>query len=451
MVAPAIGGGGASSIKNLPFGEFPIADFTALTSGLIELMVDDYHGTNYADIGYKYDFDFKGLSYSPYGQVAFSYKINDYIQFAVGSRFIYSITDAGGGLQNFTLENEALGLSLSPGDYITKIVEDVDVQYPELGLLLADLADALPLELEIEARQTDFGFTPFFGVNFNWHDRWFIGMKYEHKTSINLVTSVAEGKDGAGAYVEGRVTPSDFPGFFSGGVQFRPNDKLTLAIGNRTFFNKRANLNGREEYLISNYKEFDAAFEYKVLPRLKISGGGTYRTVRMENEYYTSVDYFLPALTGTAGFKADINKRMAVEAGFLFTKYITRDYVQDVEIFGGLAPLLLGQELPDIINDNTLRRVDFQMGGHVYYASVGVDFWMGSIEENKIARQARISKVKNDRAENQNKRQKRREIRREDRPGLKVSRVQARQDWLDRRNKTKEERRHEFPEEIKSE
>ncbi len=147
------------------------------------------------------------------------------------------------------------------------------------------------------------------------------------------------------------------------------------------------------------------------------------------------------------GFKADINKRMAVEAGFLFTKYITRDYVQDVEIFGGLAPLLLGEELPDVINDPLLRRIDFQMGGHVYYASVGVDFWMGSIEENKAAREERIHKIKNERQENQNKRQKRREIRQEERPGLKQSRYDFRRDWLERRELSREQRRQEFLEE----
>jgi len=31
MVTPAVGGGGASAISNLPFGEFPIADLTGIS------------------------------------------------------------------------------------------------------------------------------------------------------------------------------------------------------------------------------------------------------------------------------------------------------------------------------------------------------------------------------------------------------------------------------------
>ncbi len=451
MAAPAIGGGGSSSLTNLPFAEFPIADFAALTQGIIDLTVDNPHHTNYDDFDYSYDFDFSGLSYSPFGQVGMAYEINKYISVAAGVRFLFYIVDARGSLSNIRFTNDELGISLSPGDYVRYIVENEDVQYPELGLLLADLADILPFDLEIEARQTDFAFTPYFGVNFNWKDRWYAGFKFEPKTKVNLITNVIDGKDGSGAYVQDKQQRADMPGQLNLGAQFVPNNKISVAFHNRSVFHKRINIDGREDFVISNAAEYNAALEFRVLPRLRYSIGGGYRTLKVEDEYYTSIDYFLPSFTFGTGFKADINKRMAVEAGLIYTKYITQNYRQDVEIFGGLAPLLLGDELPDVINDNFSRNVQFEMGGQVFYASVGVDFWMGSIEENKIAREERTNKLRYERKEFQNKRQKRRELRREERPGIKEHRQRIRTDWLERRSRFKEERRHEFPVEPETE
>ncbi len=400
FVTPAIGGGGSSIIENLPFGEYPIADFTSLTKFLIKEMVDKHHNTNYSDIKYDYDFEFSGLSFSPSFQFNLAYKLNQYISLSAGARMTYYISTATGSLSNLRFNNEALGLSLSPENYINHIVDNVDVQYPDEGRLLATLVGSLPLELEIDARQTDISYTPIIGLNFNWHDRWFIGLKYDHRTAINLTTTVKDGKDGAGAFVDGKQVRSDIPGVFAAGLTFKPNDRLTLAAGHRLVFMKRANLNGREEFLVSNYKEFDIAFEYKVLPRLKVSAGGTYRTIRFENEYYTSVDYLLPAYTGGAGFKTEMSDRISIEFGFLYTRYVKARYNQQVEIFGGLASLLLGEELPDFINEPLKRKVEYEMTGQAIVASLGVNFWMGSIEENRKGRQNRIYNVRVERKYN---------------------------------------------------
>jgi long-chain fatty acid transport protein len=411
MVTPAVGGGGASAISNLPFGEFPIADLTAISRDVIKELVDKPFGTQYSDIDYSYDFSFKGLSFSPAAQANFGFKINKYLAGSVGARMIYYIVNAGGGLSNLRFNNETLGISKSPKDYIQDMGREVPQINEEITDVIGELLGAFPLELEIEATQSGFGVTPIVGLNFNYNDRWNVGLKYEHRTYINLITKVPDPeKNGGGVYVDGKEQRADFPGMFTSGITFKPNERLIFAVGNRLFFNKRANLNGREDFLISNYKEFDAAFEYEMLPRLRISAGATYRTVRMENEYYTSIDYFLPAVTFAGGIKSTISQRIEVEAGLLFTKYLTRNYVQNVGIFGGLLPAV-GIELPDFIDEAFNRRFDYEMSGLVYYASVGVNFWMGSIEENKKGREARVAQVKEDRASNQFIRQHRREYR----------------------------------------
>ncbi|MEZ5008458.1 MAG: hypothetical protein R2753_09960 [Chitinophagales bacterium] len=433
FITPALTGGGASAVDNLPFGEYPIADLTALSSDFIKTFVDKKHGTNYSDIKYDYDFDFTGLSYSPTFQLNLAYKVNDYLSLAFGGRLVYSITTAKGGLSNLEFVNESLGLRMSPGNYIRHLVEVIPVGDPEIGNLLADVVDAFPLEPDIDARQTDISFAPIFGVNFNWHNRWYIGVKYEHKTPVTLTTTVLDGKDGSGAYVDGKQTKADIPGVFAGGVTFKPNNKLTLAIGHRLIFYKRTDLGGREEFFTSNYKEFDMAFEYRIMPRFKISAGGTYRTIRAEPDFYNSVDYLVPALTFGTGFRTDISQRIGVEVGFLYSKYLKVKFSQQEEIFGGLIGVVTGediyQDLAPILEPFD-RKVEYEMTGRAIVASVGVNFWMGSIEENRKGRANRIAEVKAERQENRDRRATRRiGERREDR----------RNDMLEDRKKDAEE------------
>jgi long-subunit fatty acid transport protein len=252
---------------------------------------------------------------------------------------------------------------------------------------------------EVDAIQSSSGITPIAGLNFNWHDRWYIGLKYEHRTYINLVTKINNGKDGAGLYVEGKRVRADLPGFLSSGLAFRPNERLTIAAGNRLFFNKRTNLNGREQYIKSLYKEFSLSAEYKLFPRFTVSGGITYRTSRYEDEYYTDVDYFLPAYTFAGGFKSDISRRISVEAGFLTSLYTERTYYKDYELFGGQLALL-GLDLPAPLNDALKQKIRYDVDGKAFVVSVGVTFWMGSMEQNQRDRTRRVNELREKRREN---------------------------------------------------
>lgn len=416
-VFPAIGGGGGSAIANLPSAEYPVADATVISRGLIGLVQDAYGiDDTYDQFKYQYDFDSKGLSFSPGFQVGFSFKLNDYVSFSVAGRYLYYVVQQQGGLKNLEFVNEDQDVTLRPADYYNYVVQSEpglsdpfsvslpnplpDIDLPFSGADILTLVGGLFADLlgdqEVNAIQSSSGITPIIGMNINFNDRWNIGLKYEHKTIINLVTKVKDGKDGAGLYADGKEVRSDLPGFFSAGVTFKPNDRWTIAAGHRLFFNKRANLNGREQYIKSLYKEFDMAVEYKVLPRFFISGGGTYRTVRYEDAYYTDVDYFLPGLTFSGGFKSPISRRVTLKFGFLSTFYIARTYYKDYEFFGGQLALV-GIELPEPIAEALSQPLRYDVDGKAFVTSFGVDFWLGSLEQNREDREERIRGLKNKR------------------------------------------------------
>ncbi len=184
-----------------------------------------------------------------------------------------------------------------------------------------------------------------------------------------------------------------------------------MAAGHRLIFYKKTDLGGREDFFVSNYKEFDMAFEYRIMPRLKISAGATYRTIRAEPEFYNSVDYLLPAVTFGTGFRTDISQRIGVEVGFLYSQYIKIKYSKQEEIFGGLLGVVAGEEIHDALSpilEPFDRKIEYEMTGRAIIASVGVNFWMGSIEENRKGRAYRIEQVKLERQENRERRATRR-------------------------------------------
>jgi len=417
-VFPAVGGGGGSTIANLPSAEFPVADATEVSKLIIQIVEDLYGLENtHTDFKYQYDFDSKGLAFSPGFQVGLAFKLNEYVSFSIGGRYIYYIVDQKGGLSNLKYVNESEGVALSPEDYFNYVADSEpdlseyltlhlpaplpDIELPVTGAELlrntGNLFGDLLGDQQVKATQTSSGITPIIGMNLNFNNRWNIGLKYEHRTYINLVTKVHDGLDGGGIYVDGREKRADLPGFLTSGVTFKPNDKWTFAIGNRLFFNKRANLNGREANIVSLSKEFELAAEYQVLPRLVLSGGATYRTVRYNDDYYTEVDYYLPAWTVAGGFKADISRRISVEAGFLSSFYVEKTYYQDSEFFGGQLALV-GAELPEVINDALKKEIQYDVDGKAFVASVGINFWMGSLDQNRKDRKQRVDNLKDRRS-----------------------------------------------------
>jgi long-chain fatty acid transport protein len=435
---PAIGGGGATSIENLPSVEFPVADAAEVSKNVIGLVENSYGiDKTYTNFNYQYDFDSRGVAYSPGAQVGFSFKLTDYLSLALAGRFIYYIVDQDGGLRDLEYVNEDEGLSLSPTDYFTHVARaepafdqpltiglpdplpdlELPVSGEELLIGVGEAFGSLLADPVVDAIQSSPGITPIVGLNFAWNDRWYIGLKYEHRTYINLVTKINDGKDGAGLYVEGKEVRADLPGFLSSGLAFQPTSRLTLAAGNRLFFNKRANLNGREQYIKSLYKEFSLSAEYDVFPRFTVSGGATYRTVRFEDEYYTDVDYLLPAFTVAGGFVSDISQRISVEAGLLATFYQERTFYKDYPLFGGQLERM-GLDLPEVLSDALTERIRYDVDGKAFVVSVGIYFWMGSIEQNREDRSKRVEELRQDRKERQ---QARKEKKGKQHPGQHIS------------------------------
>ncbi len=342
FISPALGGGGSTAFSDLPVGEMPIADLTAILEGLYR-----------KDIDYDFNFNFSGFAYAPTFQLGFTYEVVPNLSGAVGVRIVYFINNAEGTI------NE---LSLTPAN---------NGNFNELQQTIADLVSGI-VDVNLKASQTGLGVTPFVGVNYNYKDKVYLSGKYEFKTPITLTSKVPKNKGGAfvpgtdGVYVDGKKVRSDLPAFYSVGIRYKPIEKVTLAAGQRYFFYKRVNWNGREKNVRRNYREWDIAIEFDASSRWKVSGGYSYADMEIADAYQNDVNFFMPSHTLTVGAAFRVSKVLTLEAGMVKVFYVPTTYYQDYEIFGGqVTPVI-----EDALNIDNLslprHRVKKELSGGVW-------------------------------------------------------------------------------------
>ncbi|MCP4121660.1 MAG: hypothetical protein GY751_07885 [Bacteroidetes bacterium] len=379
----AIGGGGGASFDNLPSAELGISDMNNILSGILSIY-DDYYNfeDSYSDIFYQYDFVSKGLAFSPGVQLCASYKINNNWSAAAGMRYVTYFSNAEGSAVNIEVNNASLDVAEDPAGYIrfmqereydviserTIDVGPIHIDGNELLDLLSGAFEELVPETVIDVRQKGRGFTPIIGLQYNWNNKLYAAFKYEHRTKIELTNEVFDSKDGDGLYEDGKVYRADLPGFFSLGLRYRVNDKLTLASGHRTVMFKRADWNGRNQYIDRNFLEFTISGEYAVHPRFIISGGYTFSETKVENEYQNEVDYVMPGHTFAVGAKWNITDNVAIEGGMINVIYTKQSFDKQYEPFQGRL------NLPEFFDQTVHNEVD----GRVMLVSIGASISMPS-------------------------------------------------------------------------
>lgn len=375
-VFAAMGGGGGAAFPNLPSAELPLADMKTTMSGVLGIYDNYYRFDNaYSDIRYRYDFVSEGLAFSPGVQLVASYAINENWAVAAGVRFVTFISNAQGYAQDIEVYNEELGVGGSPSEYLNYLLAEegetirenplragiIEIDGAELLTTLATVFDELIPSTLVDVQQNGRGFTPIINIQYNWDQQVYATFKYEHRTKIELQTRVNDDKDGAGIYEDGRISRSDLPGFFSLGVRYEPNDRLTVAAGHRTIFYNKTDWNGREDFVDRNFLEFTGSVEYWVHPKLAVSAGYTFSEAKLEDEYQNEVDYVLPGHTFAMGAQYQVGKNVSVEAGLINVIYQKQEFEKNYSPFGGQV------ELPEFFD----QTVQYEADGRVMLFSIG--------------------------------------------------------------------------------
>lgn len=362
---PVGGGGGATYDNGLPSFEMQVANLvpmlaqqlTPLDQAIFILTGTDpnFNGVT----GYNSDIYFKGSSIYFGLQANVSYEISEMLSVAVGGRYVMANNKYEGYIQDVTITApEAYGGVQSPGDYLRLVAAVPDVPAPtaaQLNGTAAYIDDATTVEADAVMKGS--GITPIVSVNFApVGDLINIGLKYEFKTKMNLTTTVNDGKDAEGMFIQDSTAIADMPAMLALGVDVRPSNRFLVSGSFNYYFDKGIDYDGQEDVDINkidkNFIEAALGIQVGLTDNLFVSAGWLTTMTGVNENYLSDLKYSLNTNTFGGGLGIKVNEMIDINLGGSYTLY-----QEGSKTYSGTA----GQA-SDIYNKNT------------WTAAIGLDF-----------------------------------------------------------------------------
>ena len=373
---PIGGGGGATYNTGLPSFEYAQSD---LFPALVNM------GQNVT--GYRMDAFFEGSSIYFGYQANVSYALNDMISIAVGARYVTAKENYMGHLNDIEINLDGTWTSASTfftgvagqyttaydnaiagstgittdGDPLTDLLSNptaiavlTGFGYPPAALAAMNNATALGTlggiatssatsaakytatsallaDQDVECEKTASGITPIFSVNIQPIDMLNIAIKYEHKTSLELVNATPAGKGGLVGFSptgtpqyifpDGEKAHLDLPAMLSVGATLQPMEALLVSAGMNYYMDKNADWNGREELLDANTWDIGIGGEFALGEKLVVSAGWSMTQVSPGPLYQTDLSYTLSTQGISAGFGFNIMDNIQLNVGGQYVIY----------------------------------------------------------------------------------------------------------------------------------
>ena len=112
---------------------------------------------------------------------------------------------------------------------------------------------------------------------------------------MDLTTTVNDGKDGGGIFIQDSVAIADMPAALSVGVDFKPMDKLTLSGSFNCYFDKNVDYDGQEDADINmidnNFLEFGLGAQYALGEKMRVSAGWAHTSTGVNSNYQSDMGY----------------------------------------------------------------------------------------------------------------------------------------------------------------
>lgn len=303
---PNAGGGSADYAKGLPSFETGIAMLPAMISAM-----------GLPTTAYTSDIAFKGSSIFMGYQANVSYALSDAFSLAAGVRYISAKNTYEGHLKNIKINPQhpllnPTGGMMSAATFFTAIGQ------PGYAALVADKT--------VDAKQTGSGFTPILSAHFNPIPELALSARYEFNSALELTNDTVE--DGTGMFPDGEKTHQDIPGFLALGADYYLSPDFRASLSFSTYFDKKADWDGREDLLEKNSYDLSAGLEYDVTDKITVSAGYMYSSVGVTDDYQTDMAYDLNSSTFGFGGRVRLTPDFDVDLGVLLCNY--KDYSKNV-------------------------------------------------------------------------------------------------------------------------
>lgn len=335
---PVGGGGGAEYATGLPSFEMGISELVPVLGYMLTPLDQGVSDAGYPDpffrnvTGYNADIYFKGSSVYFGYQANISYELSDVISVAVGGRYVTAKNTYQGYISGVTITaspSAYTGLASpytgTPGDYLRDIaLTAVGASSATMLNGSAVLLDAVT-NVEADVIEKGTGFTPIVSVNITPGKMFNVAVKYEFKTKLNLATTVNDGKDAGGMFVDGATKVADMPAMLSMGVGIRPMSKLYLVAGMGYYFDKNNDYDGSADVDINmidkNFFEYSVGIEYALSKMIRVSTGYSGTQTGVNDNYQNDMRYSLNTSTIGGGFGIAVSPKVDINIGGMYTMY----------------------------------------------------------------------------------------------------------------------------------
>lgn len=200
---------------------------------------------------------------------------------------------------------------------------------------------------QLDTKQSGWGITPIIGFNFNY-DKLNVGIKYEHKASLNLENKTVDGKDaGQAAYKHGVNTAHDIPALLSIGLSYNILPSLTANVGYHHFFDssaKMADVNdpnnpgqkiGKHNFTGNGTNEYSAGLEYKLNKMFLVSAGGQLTNYGVKDAFQSDMSFSVNSFAIGFGGAANVSENVQINIGYFWSDY--SDYTKKVDNYSGTS------------------------------------------------------------------------------------------------------------------
>ena len=197
--------------------------------------------------------------------------------------------------------------------------------------------------LELDTKQSGYGFTPVLGLNFNY-ENFNLGVKYEFisKFEVENKTKV----DGTGMFPDKAKTPHDLAALLTIGASYKIIPSLTISGGYHHFFDSDAKmakiedpktgvLTGKQNYINGGINEYLFGAEWRINDRFLVSAGTQITRSSATDAYQTDLSHFLNSVSVGFGGAVDVTENVRINAGYFFTMF--EDWTQEL-IFPDIPP-----------------------------------------------------------------------------------------------------------------
>lgn len=329
MASFGIGGGGGTARYNNGLGSFE-----KMVAVLPSALNANLGTMGFNTTAYSLDTQMKGTQITYSATVGAAFRVAKWLSLAAQVRYNHVTAGYNGYLSNIStnLSNPALGVNptgvMMPA-YQTFIGLQQMTGNAAFGALAAQVSDK-----RVDCKQSGYGITPVVGLHFEMKG-WNVAAKYEFRTKVTMTNRTTA--DDTGLFPDGATSRNDIPAYLSVAAGKLICDKVRISLEWHHYFDKDADMGGKQQYVNHNTNEYIAGVEWYIAERWTVSSGVQRTQYALADGFYSDLNFPLSATSWGIGGAFKILSNLKLNVAYMATFYDKRTVTSAPDAYGLVA------------------------------------------------------------------------------------------------------------------